>query len=407
VTMAAGYVGKLRQEQPFRRGLAPDARNVLLATLVAAATATALAGSLASSRGIRWTDFAVLAAAGSVAQLFAARVGGNQAFHTGVAFAFAAALVLPPELVVLVCAVQHVPDWLRHRWRWYVQTFNVANYALSGLAAWGVRDGLQALGYDARGTAVSSVLVVAAAAVAFVVVNHALLARMLKVARGQDLRTSGLFGLDSLVTDLVLTAVGALVAFTLLHDAVFAVVAVLPLLLIHRSLVVPTLREQAFRDHKTGLLNSRGFERAAADEFARSRRFGRTVSVLLCDVDDLREINNGHGHHKGDEALVAIADALRSELRAYDLCARSGGDEFIVLLPETCEEDAVAVGERIRTRLAGNPLETGSGTLVVGVSIGAVEATGVDEDLADVIRRADAAMYEAKRPGERTLAVVG
>ncbi len=162
------------------------------------------------------------------------------------------------------------------------------------------------------------------------------------------MRSSGLFSLDSLVTDLVLAATGVLTAFVLVDEAALTPVAALPLILIHRALVVPNLREQAFRDHKTGLLNSRGFDQAAEEEFSRARRFGRPLAVLLCDIDDLREINNTHGHLEGDAALVALADAFRTELRSYDLCARFGGDEFVVVLPETSQEDALHVAERIQ-----------------------------------------------------------
>jgi diguanylate cyclase (GGDEF)-like protein len=405
---AVGYVERLREEQPARRGLSVHARGFLFATVAATVVATALASSLVTREPARWLDFGLIAFGAALAQLFATPVGGNQGFHTGLAFTVTAALLLPPELVVAVCVLQHVPDWIRHRYRWYVQTFNAANYALAGLAAWAVRTGFAHGGIDAATrTSVTTVLATVAAAAAFVAVNHVLLAEMLRLARGRDARSSGLFGLESLATDMVLAATGILIAFGLLREHALAAVAVVPLFLIHRALVVPSLREQAFRDHKTGLLNERGFERAADDEFARAKRFGRPLAVLLCDVDELRTINNTYGHLKGDAALGAVADAFRAELRSFDLCARFGGDEFLVLLPETDREEALVVADRIRAWVGRNPVWTGSGPLAPGLSIGAAVLEPEDERLSEVIARADAAMYAAKEGAHGVLSVAG
>ena len=238
-------------------------------------------------------------------------------------------------------------------------------------------------------------------------VNHALLARMLRLARGHDVSASGLFTLDGLIQDGVVAAVGVGVAFMLLHSWALAVVVALPLVLIQRALALPTLREQALTDHKTGLLNSRGIDQPARAEFARARRLGRPLSVLLCDVDDLREINNRHGHLEGDAALAVVAAAFRAELRAYDLCARFGGDEFLVVLPETDEEEAVTVARRIQAWLEENPLPTSEGMLAVGISIGVGSMHDDDPEIGTMLARADAAMYAEKRAGRRSFLTVG
>jgi GGDEF domain-containing protein len=222
--------------------------------------------------------------------------------------------------VVVVCVLQHVPEWLRQRYAWYIQSFNIANVVLSGLAAWSVRAALGTDGMHVDLSATTSdVLVASVAAVTFVLVNHALLARMLRLARGHDLSASGLFTVDGLIQDGVVAAVGVGIAFALLHSWALAVVVALPLVLIQRALALPTLREQAFTDHKTGLLNSRGIDHPTRNEFARSRRLGHPLTVLVCDLDDLREINTHFGHLEGDAAIVAVASAFRAELRRYDL----------------------------------------------------------------------------------------
>jgi diguanylate cyclase (GGDEF)-like protein len=274
------------------------------------------------------------------------------------------------------------------------------------LAAWAVRDAFAGHGFALAGGATSGMVAALCAGLAFIAVNHLLLARMLRLARGHELSETGLFSIDGLVTDLALAATGVAVAYAFLHAPALLAAIVLPLALIQRAVALPSLREQAIRDHKTGLLNSRGIDQPARNEFARARRLGRSMSVLLCDIDDLREINNRHGHLEGDAALVAVASAFRAELRPYDLCARFGGDEFLVVLPETDEGDAISVAARIQAWLALHPIPTREGRLVVAVSIGAASLEE-DTQIGELMARADVAMYAAKRGDGRALLTVG
>jgi diguanylate cyclase (GGDEF)-like protein len=402
---AVSYAGRLRRVPAV--GLPAPARSFLYVTIAAAVGAAAVT-TTASMGDVRWGLFAAVLAGGAVAQLFAAQTPGNQVFHTGIAFTVAAALLLPPELVVVVCVTQHVPEWARKRYPWFVQGFNIANVTLSALAAWSMRTVFARNGMHVAGVATTSeVLVALATAATFVLVNHAMLARMLRLARGYGATASGLFTADSLIQDGVVAAVGVAFAFMLLHSWALAAVVTLPLVLIQRALALPALREQALTDHKTGLLNSRGIDQPARNEFARARRLGRPLSVLLCDVDDLREINNTLGHLEGDAALAAVASAFRAELRAYDLCARFGGDEFLVVLPETDEEGAIAVAGRIRAWLASNPLSTRVGGLELGISIGVGSLQEGEQDLGTLLERADTAMYAEKHAGRNGFLTVG
>ncbi len=402
---AVSYGERIRR---LPTGTLPATARTFFYATVAAAVVAAAATSTVSYDHVDWPIFCAVLAGGALAQVFATHTSGNQVFHTGLAFSVAAALVLPPELVVVVCVLQHVPEWLRRRYPWFIQGFNIANVVLSGLAAWSVRAAFARQGVHVTAAATTAGVVAASvAALTFVLVNHTLLARMLRLARGHDLSASGLFTLDGLIQDGVVAAVGVGLGFVLLHSWALAVVVALPLVLIQRALALPTLREQALSDHKTGLLNSRGIDQPARSEFARARRLGHPLSVLLCDVDDLREINNRHGHLEGDAALSVVAAAFRAELRAYDLCARFGGDEFLVVLPETDEEEAVTVAERIQAWLAENPLPTSEGLLAVGVSIGLGTLQDDDPEIGTMLARADAAMYEEKRAGRSSFLTVG
>jgi diguanylate cyclase (GGDEF)-like protein len=311
------------------------------------------------------------------------------------AFTVAAVLLLPPELVVLVCIVQHLPEWARQRYPWYIQTFNIANYAMSALVASGVWNALHG---DANDTGSTALLTAAGTGAVFVVVNHAQLALMLKLARGRDLAATRLFGVDGLTGGVVLAAIGIAFAFTLDRDPLLAVVVSIPLLLVRRALAVPLLRDEASRDPKTGLLNARGLERAAEQELHRALRFGRMVSVIVCDLDGLREINNSHGHLAGDAALTAVADTLCTELRDYDLCGRFGGDEFVVVLPETGLEEATEVAQRLDAAMSTRTISAGRAEFGVTLSTGVATTRSMDDfRLETLLAAADAAMYDVKR----------
>ncbi|HET6898433.1 MAG TPA: GGDEF domain-containing protein [Vicinamibacteria bacterium] len=153
------------------------------------------------------------------------------------------------------------------------------------------------------------------------------------------------------------------------------------------------LVDLARTDPLTGLRNQRAFEERLADEVARSGRYGGPLSVLLADVDGLKGINDRGGHHAGNLALRAVADAMRRDARQTDLAARIGGDEFVILAPNTVTSEAVALGDRIRSLVAE---QGGAG---VTLSIGVATLPAAQSDVEALLRSADAALYEAKHRG--------
>ena len=126
-------------------------------------------------------------------------------------------------------------------------------------------------------------------------------------------------------------------------------------------------------------------------ELERTRRHGRPLALVLCDVDDLKHINDTHGHPGGDRALCAVGRALRDCLRAGDTAFRIGGDEFAVLLPETTAEQAAIVGARIAA-VAPHDADR-----IPRLSCGIAAAPGDGDDAETLIARADAALYATKR----------
>jgi len=164
------------------------------------------------------------------------------------------------------------------------------------------------------------------------------------------------------------------------------------------------LAERADTDGLTGLYNARGFEPRLSAEIARTARYQTPLSLLLIDLDRLKEINDVHGHFAGQTALRDVAAAIRAELRASDVGARWGGDEFAVVAPNTATGAAWAMAERIRTAIVKAatkwPLTASIGiTTLGGVDIGS------DMDVETLMRSADAALYEAKRRGRNRVAM--
>jgi diguanylate cyclase (GGDEF)-like protein len=152
-------------------------------------------------------------------------------------------------------------------------------------------------------------------------------------------------------------------------------------------------------DDLTGMFNTRGFAIAANRLFAQAVRHNRSASVLMIDSDNLKTVNDAHGHEAGNRLLRHLAGSIQAELRFTDVAARYGGDEFIVLLPETPAKGAFEVAERIRNAIAARPLEMGERRIVSSVSIGIATFPEDGASLDALAAHADRAMYAAKEAG--------
>jgi diguanylate cyclase (GGDEF)-like protein len=152
-------------------------------------------------------------------------------------------------------------------------------------------------------------------------------------------------------------------------------------------------------DELTGLYNTRGFAIAANRLFGQAVRYGRPASLLMVDCDNLKPVNDGHGHEAGNRLLRQVANAVQSELRATDVPARYGGDEFIVLLPETPPKGAVDVAERIRNAIGARPIAFDGQRIIATVSIGIACYPEDGRTLDALASRADRALYQAKQEG--------
>jgi len=161
------------------------------------------------------------------------------------------------------------------------------------------------------------------------------------------------------------------------------------------------LRTLAQTDVLTGLANLRAFRSRLDDEVRRARRYGTSLTCIMADMDHLKPVNDAFGHGAGDRAIAAVAEVLRSQLRATDLGARYGGDEFVLLLPHTGARDGSILAERLCARLATTELPVGDRKVSLRTSFGVAELGPEDGDDSglELVRRADDALYAAKRSG--------
>ena len=161
--------------------------------------------------------------------------------------------------------------------------------------------------------------------------------------------------------------------------------------------LIGQLRELARTDPLTGLANRREFEARFEAELARARRSGAPFVLVLGDIDFFKRLNDRHGHQAGDEALRAVGQALVQCTRRADVCARVGGEEFALLLPETTAVSAEVVVDRVRERLTTLPISGDDDVLTL--SFGLVEFPTAGSTMRELMHAADIALYDAKEAG--------
>ncbi len=159
------------------------------------------------------------------------------------------------------------------------------------------------------------------------------------------------------------------------------------------------LRRLATVDMLTGARNRHSFFLQGEAELARARRHGRPLAAVMLDLDRFKEVNDRHGHAVGDDVLKAFGKLCRRALRAEDLFGRIGGEEFATLLPDVDAESALVVAERLRVEVGQLRIEAPAGFAAVTVSAGVTALAPGDDGLDDMLKRADDALYDAKRAG--------
>lgn len=320
--------------------------------------------------------------------------------HVGLTsvWTFAAALRLPLVLAAAVAVVVQVYVWLRAgkaRAALYKHVFSTASVVLACGAA----------GAITGASGGNGLVVLPLALLAYTAVNSLLIAAVVALSSAGPRDPKALFGdVDDNVLELATLTLGALVALVIVINPVLVALVLAPLLVLHRAVLVGQLEEAAATDGKTGLLNARTWGARAEHRLRRARV---PHAVLVLDLDHFKAVNDLYGHLAGDQVLVAVADALRSEVRGRDLVGRFGGEEFVILLVGQAggrETDLGAAAERIRERVEALAVDvtTTDGTERIerlSVSVGGALHPGGRADLGGLLRIADTALYSAKHAG--------
>jgi len=155
--------------------------------------------------------------------------------------------------------------------------------------------------------------------------------------------------------------------------------------------------------HRTGVLSRRAILDILDRELTRAKRSNTNLGIGMCDIDYFKQVNDKYGHQTGDDVLSCFVKTIRDTLRTYDFLGRYGGEEFLMIIPESLTSTDQGVYERVRKKIADRKMDTRSGKLSVTVSIGITISKG-DESADEVIAKADAALYRAKENGRNQLA---
>jgi diguanylate cyclase (GGDEF)-like protein len=310
------------------------------------------------------------------------------------------ALLVPiPHTVLIQLRVKHIP---LHR-RVFSAAMLGLSYGLASVAFHFVdQHAIGAIG-STDGRHAVWVLAVAACGVLQWAANSALLLPpILSTDPTQSLKSLFL-SRELLVNDGTQICVGTIVAVCTTMTPVSILFALPFATLLQRSQRHGQLVSASRQDSKTGLLNAGTWEKEAGAEITRAIRTRTPLAVALVDLDSFKAVNDTYGHLSGDKALLAVARTIKVFLRDYDLVGRFGGEEFALLLPQTDENAARSIAERIRAHIAGMPIPLSDApdaeTIRVTVSIGVAALSSSRSSLTELLATADAALYRAKDAG--------
>jgi diguanylate cyclase (GGDEF)-like protein len=341
------------------------------------------------------------------------RVGGATRDFSSM-WAVPTAILLPPVYSMLISIPIVATLFLFvHRGQLYRRVFSAAALGLSYVAVSAV---FRAFPHSFAGPTVGTglhaftwCLAVGACEILGCRIQHFLIVGAVKLSNPSMRFFAGEFDRDALQELFVEIDLSILITVAVALSPLLVAIALPTVLLVRRFLVHPVLVAQSRVDAKTGLLNVSTWEAEAEAELSRSVRTRNPVALALVDIDHFKTVNDTHGHLVGDRVLKSIAEALTSRSRDYDRVGRFGGEEFVLLLAQTSQDDACKIAERLRGYVASLVIPTDdrpdAPTLTVTISIGVTGmARGESFELTDLLAASDSAMYAAKQAGRNQVA---
>ena len=306
--------------------------------------------------------------------------------------------VYGPAEAILVIVVSNLVEWIWNKPAWFIQLFNTGSYILVMAAAGLAYSWINPA--NSQNTWQAALAIMVGMAV-FNLLNHLMVGIVVWLARGENFKESGIFDFFPLMLDLTLLYFGASLSIVWNYNAYALGLFLIPLYLIYNTLRVPSLERQTEVDGKTGLFNHEYFKKQLNNELARSNRFDRPLSIILADLDLLRNINNAYGHLAGDEVLIGMAKAMKESVRDYDVVCRFGGEEFAVLLPETTLSQAYERAEVIRRNIEALEftVPTSITPIRATMSFGVAHRENFSQAADEITHNADLALYHSKLSG--------
>ncbi len=340
-----------------------------------------------------------LCLAASLAQIFKVDGTTNRSHYvfSFVVYSFALLRLGLPETIIVI-VVSNLAEWIWNRQRWFIAAFNCASYIVVVQITQMVYTGLNPSGalHDWQ-----SVLAIVVGMATFSLLNHLMVGIIIWLARGENFAQSGIFDFMPLVIDLTMLVMGASLNLIWNYNPYAILLFLIPLYLIYSTLRVPALERQTEIDQKTGIFNHNYFMEQLQSELNRADRFDRPLCVIMADLDLLRNINNTYGHLAGDEVLKGIAKILQHSVREYDVVARFGGEEFVILMPETVLETGYRRAEEVRLAIekAEFAIPTSVTPIKVTISMGIAGREQNNQTREEIIHNADTALYHSKLKG--------
>ena len=298
----------------------------------------------------------------------------------------------------VVILVSHLVEWIWHKYPWYIQFFNISAYISSFFVGMSIHS---IFPVDVQSLPYSEAILWGFTLITIVITNHLLVGIVVWLARGENFKESGIFNFIPLMIDFAMLCMGITGGLLWGSNPYLTLFILVPLYLIYNTLQIPSLERKTEIDSKTGLYNARHFEKVLNNELKRADRFDRPLTIIMADLDLLRNINNTYGHLAGDVVLIGIAKILKDSMREYDLVARFGGEEFSIIIPESTPQQVFERVETIRRKIesTGFEVQTSVVPIQVTMSFGVACRENHGQTSSEILHNADMALYRAKLHG--------
>jgi diguanylate cyclase (GGDEF)-like protein len=316
-------------------------------------------------------------------------------------FTFAA---LGTSAAMLVILVSHLMEWIWNTPPWPLQLFNAAAYLIAAEVAGLLYHWIVQSRYLVSGEDILGILVGMAA---FTALSHLMIGTFRWLERRDDFRKPRTFDPFPLILDVSLLYFGASLSIVWKSHPYAILLLVIPTYMLYSALRIPALERKTELDSKTGLFNHAYFKKQLDGEMSRSNRFDRPLSVIIADLDLLRNINNTYGHLAGDAVLIGVSRAMKQSVREYDVVSRFGGEEFAILLPETTLVQAYEKAEFFRKTIEAMEftIPTSMTPIRATMSFGVAQRENARQTSNEIVHNADLALYKSKLQGRnRTFA---